>query len=108
MPQGPTPVAVTNSGGNLSALNIQAAAVIKATPGRIARMSIIAPGSAGNFVFNDVATVGAAAVANQVWIAAFNAAGIAAGAVIAIDMPCLVGIVLSAIPTGAIVSVSYN
>jgi hypothetical protein len=48
-------VQVLSPGGNSSALNLTAAAVIKATPGTLFHASILAGGTAanGNFVFND-------------------------------------------------------
>lgn len=51
--------------GRTSVKNVTAAAVVKATPGRVCRVNVIVAGSAAGTV-NDVATTGAAAVANQV------------------------------------------
>jgi hypothetical protein len=102
---------LTSSGDTKSALNITAATVIKATPGRLAKIIIVAPGSgSGAFTFNDCATTGAASAANTVFTLAYNATANVAGAVINLDWPFLVGIVLSAVPgAGApTVSVSYT
>ena len=98
-------------GGAKSALNQTAAAVIKATPGRIAKVTIIAPGSgSGTFTLNDCATTGAAAAANAVFVLAYNATANVAGAVFDLDWPCAVGIVLSAVPGAGspIVAISYS
>ncbi len=82
-----------------AALNITAAAVIKATPGRIARIVILAPGStSGAFTFNNCATTGAATTANQVFTLPYNGTNNIAGAVFDISVPCSAGIVCSAVP----------
>jgi len=99
-----------NIGGISSALNLTAAAVIKATPGRLVRIVIAAPGStSGAFTFNDCATTGAAAAANQIFTLAYNATANVAGAVFTLEWPCSTGIVLSAVPGGGspVVAVSY-
>lgn len=99
-----------NTGGTKSALNQTVAAVIKATPGRMVRITIVNAGTTGgSFTLNDCATTGAAAAANQIWSVAFNGSGVVAGASFQIDWPCLTGIVLSAVPTGGtpIVAISY-
>ena len=98
-------------GGLSSSLNNTAAAVIKATPGRIAKLIIIAPGTtSGAFTLNDCATTGAAAASNEIFTMAYNATANVAGAVIDLDFPCAVGIVLSAVPGGGspIVAISYT
>ena len=112
-------LAVTDGAGNLavesggvsSKLNMTTAVVIKAGPGRLRRIVIIAPGStSGAFTFNDCLTTGAAAAANEIFTLAYNATANVAGYVINLDWPCLVGIVLSAVPGGGspIVAVSYD
>jgi hypothetical protein len=84
-----------------AALNITAAAVIKASAGRIARIVILAPGStSGAFTFNNCATTGAATTANQVFTLPYNGTNNIAGAVFNIDVPCSAGIVCSAVPGG--------
>lgn len=91
-------VQVTANGAS-AALNITAAAVIKATPGRVARISILAPGStSGGFVLNDCATTGAATTANQIFNLPYNGTNNIAGAVFNVEIPCAVGIVCSAVP----------
>ena len=99
----------TQRGGVNSKLNLTAATVIKAGPGRLRRIIIIAPGgSSGAFTFNDCLTTGAAAASNEIYSLAYSAAS--AAQVIELDWPCLVGIVLSAVPgaSSPIVNVSYD
>jgi len=85
--------------GRASALNLTSAAVIKASPGRLRKLVIIAPGSgSGAFQFNDCLTTGTAAAANLVWSLPYNSSLNVAGAIIPVDLPFLVGIVLSAVP----------
>ena len=99
-----------NVGGTASALNLTAAAVIKAAPGRLVRIVIVAPGStSGAFTFNDCATVGAAAAANEIFTLPYNGANNIAGATFVLEWPCATGIVLSAVPGGGspVVAVSY-
>lgn len=89
----------TTGGGVSRTLNMTAAAVIKATPGRLARIVVIAPGTtSGAWTLNDCATTGAAAAANVIYTMAYNATANVAGAVITLDWPCTTGIVLSAVP----------
>lgn len=99
--------AVVGADAVSSLLDISAAVVVKATPGKLARVTIQALGTAGAFVLNDVATTGAAAAANQIASIAFNATGVAAGIPIEFEWPCLVGIVVSAVTTGGVIAVSY-
>lgn len=92
-------------GGNASALNVTAAGVIKASPGILCRVLIVAPGTAGNLVLNDTTTVGSASAANTILTVAFG--NLAVGQVIYLNWPCLNGIVVSAVPTGSQISISY-
>jgi hypothetical protein len=96
-------------GGTSTALNLTAAAVVKAKPGRVARLVIVAGGTAsdGTFTLNDCATTGAASAANTI---ASIAAGATAGTVIDLDWPCTTGIVLSAVPSAGspIIAISYT
>lgn len=100
---------ITTSGGTNTALNVTAAKVIKAAPGRIAKIVVTVPGTtSGALVINDCLTVAAAAAANQVVSIAFGSMSI--GQVIALDFPCLTGIVVSAVPGAGspIYSISYD
>lgn len=106
---GPGGVPVVADGGN-NWTQVTQAAVIKAIPGRLCKITVIAPGSTGGtFTFNDCKTTGAAASGNQVFNIAYNAATNVAGNIWALDWPCLNGIVCSAVPTGGspIINVSW-
>jgi hypothetical protein len=96
------------SGGSKSTLNISAAAVIKASPGRLRRIIVQTVGTAGNWVFNDLTTTSGAAAANQVATIAYNASGLVAGVPVVFDWPFQTGIVISAVPTGGVIAVAYD
>jgi hypothetical protein len=88
-------------GGDSTQLNITAAAVVKNSAGRIAKIVILAPGSTGGaFTLNNCATTGAATTANQVFTLPYDSTLNLAGSVIELDMLCSAGIVVSAVPTG--------
>lgn len=105
-------VATDNTGiDSSSKLNMTAANVIKAAKGVLKKIIIITPGTtSGALTFNDCATVGAANAANTVFSLPFGASNNVAGAVFILDMPCALGIVLSAVPgAGApVVAVVYE
>ena len=88
---------LVTTGGLKSALNVTAAAVIKATAGRCVRIVVIAPGSAGSLTLNDCATTGAATTANEIYTIGY--AALSAGQVINLDWPCATGVVVSAVPS---------
>lgn len=89
---------LTASGGTKSSLNITAATVVKATPGRLVRISVTTAGAAGSV--NDCATTGAAAAANLIGVIP------ATVGVLTFEWPCATGIVIT--PGAAqVVSVSY-
>jgi len=82
-----------------SVKNITTATVIKAVPGRIAKVSVLVAGSGAGSV-NDCATTGAAATANELAVIPQTVG------VFDIDMPCSTGIVV--VPgTGQTLAVSY-
>ena len=86
-------------GGVLSALNITAATVVKATPGRLVRINVIVAGSAAGTA-NDCTTTAAAAAANQIVTIPASVGQVG------IEWPCLAGIVV--VPgTGQTLSVAY-
>lgn len=93
-------------GGINEALDVTAPAVIKATPGILVRVQVLVAGSAGNLTINDCATLGAAAVANEIASIPFGSLSLIQPLVL--EWPCATGIVLSAIPTGGAVSISYS
>ena len=93
-------------GGIYSVLDITAAAVIKSAPGILACVLIQIVGSAGSLVLNDCATTGAATVANQVINLAYSK--LSPAQTITLQWPCQAGIVVSALPTGAQVSIAFT
>jgi len=94
---GRTGVAQTGQGLS-SSLNISAATVIKATPGRLVRISVIVAGSVGTA--NDCTTTGGAAAANEIAVIP------AAVGPVLLDWPCLAGIVV--VPgAGQTIAVSF-
>jgi hypothetical protein len=95
----------TRTGGVQSALNVTAAAVIKAAPGALVSILVLAPGTtSGSLTINDCLTTGAAASTNVLWTALYTA--LTVGQVITLNFPALVGIVVSAVPTAG--SPNYN
>lgn len=102
----PNGVEQAAGGGNSSAVNISAAQVIKATPGRLCKIVVNGVvGTGGNLTFNDCATVAAATTANQIY---FGIGTLAVGTVVTIDWPCVNGIVCSAVPTGGTVQINAS
>lgn len=94
----PQPLAVAE--GEVSALNIAAATVVKATPGRLMRISVVVAGSAAGAAYDAAATSGNTA-ANEI-AAIPNAVG-----VIYLCWPCAAGILI--VPgTGMTVAVSFD
>ena len=95
-------------GGNSSAINVTAASVIKASPGRLKTIIVLGVvGTGGSLTFNDCTTTGAAATANEIYTVAGT---IAVGTPVKLDFPCINGIVCSAVPTGGTpqFAVSFN
>lgn len=95
----------TTPGGVLSALNLTAGAnLVKATAGKIMRLSVNTAGTAGTLTVYDSATTAGIGAASLVWSGtATQTTGIAP---ITLEWPCLNGIVVVA-PTGGVVSVSF-
>jgi hypothetical protein len=90
---------LATSGGSKTALNLTTTAVIKAAPGRLRKLIIVAPGSgSAAFTLSDCATVGAAAAGNLLFTLPYGATANVAGAIFALDMPCLAGLCLTAVP----------
>jgi hypothetical protein len=93
-------------GGNATALNVTAAAVIKATPGTLFRVAVSAPGSAGALTLNDNTALTGNAAANA--IVSIPYGSLAAGQIITLDWPCAAGIVVSAVPTGGVFAATFS
>lgn len=100
MPQNPILAAVVAQYKKFTA-----AGVVKAVPGTLVTVIVDAAGSGGALTLNDCATTGAAGAGNQ--IASIANANIVVGQPYTFFWPCKTGIVLSAIPTGSTVRVSY-
>lgn len=84
-------------GGKSSALNVTAAAVIKATAGTLHKIIVVAPGTtSGALTINDTTTTGGGTAANTILSIAYT--GLTAGQVISVDWPCANGIVVTAVP----------
>lgn len=93
-----TSTLLTGAGSSVS-FNITAPTVVKASPGRVAKVSVIVAGSTAGTI-NDVLTTGAAGVANQLATIPETVG------LYDIDMPTSRGIVV--VPgTGMTVAVSY-
>jgi hypothetical protein len=91
--------------GSLNKLNVTAITAVKASAGRVCKVTVVAAATAGNFAVYDVATTGAAATANA--ILKYTAAWPAVGTVISLDFPCTAGIVVDP-GTGGQVAVSFD
>jgi hypothetical protein len=65
-------------------------------------------GTAGNLVFNDCATLAQASIANQILSIPYNDAIGAIGPGSALNLPIQTGMVVSAVPTGMVLSVVYS
>lgn len=90
---------ITGNGAN-SRLNITASTVVKAVAGRIAKVTVVTAGT-GEGTINDAATVGAAAVANQVFEVPTTVG------TYSVDFPVSNGIVVVPGP-GQVLAVSYS
>lgn len=85
--------------GTSTLLDISAQTVVKSTPGRAVKVSVLVAGAVGTI--NDCATAGAVATANEFFVIP------ATVGVYALDWPCLAGIVVS--PGAAqVVSIVYE
>ena len=94
----------TSADGTSSMLDLTTATVVKATPGRVAKVTVLAVATAGTFGVYDTTTTGAAATSNA--IVQYTASWPAVGTIITLNWPCANGIVVNPGTSGA-VSVSY-
>jgi len=107
-PQDPTGANFVASGGQSSAINVTAATVIKASPGRVGKVIVLGVvGTGGALTINDCTTTGAATAANEVYT---SVGTIAVGTVVDLNFPCVNGITVSAVPTGGTpqFAISFN
>lgn len=96
-PQSALPVDAYTAGAS-TALNVTSPTIIKTTPGRLVRISVIVAGASGTA--NDCNTTGAAAASNQVAVIPATIGPVW------LDWPCLAGIV--AVPgAGQTISVAF-
>lgn len=103
--RGTTGAQDVRSGGNLSSLNVTASAVIKASPGRLLRVTVQTAIAVAAVTLNDTTTTGGAAAANAFFTIP---SGTAAGSSFYLDWPCLSGIVAAfGTATGAL-AFSYD
>jgi hypothetical protein len=86
--------------GNTATYNLSASTVIKATPGRVCKVSVITAGSAPGTI-NNCITTGAAAASNEIFVVP-NTAGM-----YDIDWPCSTGITYI-LGTGQVVAISFT
>jgi hypothetical protein len=91
--------------GSNNKLNVNTITAVKASAGRVCKVTVITAATAGNFAVYDVATTGAAATANA--IVKYTASWPAVGSVITLDFPCLAGIVVDP-GTSGVVAVSFD
>jgi hypothetical protein len=91
--------------GSANKLNVTASTVIKASAGRVCKVTVVAVATAGTFGVYDIATTGAAATTNA--IVQYTTGYPAVGTIIPLDFPCLTGIVVNP-GTGGQVSVSFD
>lgn len=91
-------------GGARSKLNVTAPTVIKATPGTVFKVIVVAPPSANGGIYDWNSTTGLAAT-NK--IDTISSSGAGAGQDYILDWPCAVGIVVDP-GTGGVMSVSYT
>jgi hypothetical protein len=103
MPQNPPYVFIQNPAGVQTALNVTTTGVLSA--GQIVLGSIVvnAAGSAGDLTLNDCATLGAASAANVIYSCPYSNLKSQI-----LNFPCQNGLVVSAIPTGAVINVALG
>lgn len=92
--------------GYAVAFNITAATLIKTGPGLVAKVAVLVAGTTLGSV-NDVATVGAVAVGNQLAAIPIGTTIGPGGAVIELEMPFFLGLVVTP-GTNGVLSVSYS
>lgn len=95
-------------GGRFSALNVTAAKVIKASNGgTLFRIIVQTAGSAGSLTINDNTALGGTnTAANTLCSIPFG--NLTSGRIIKGQWPCANGIVVSSMPTGGVIAVSYT
>lgn len=97
-PQGATYVA----GPQNATLNVTTAAVIKANPGRLRGILVVAaPASSGALTINNLTATSGGTAANTLCSIPYNASTMVAGAFLPMDIPATVGIAVTAVGGGS-------
>lgn len=107
MPMGPTVWSSSNNGtfAPTSSLNLTASAVVKAIPGRVAKVVVNTVTAVAAITVNDVASVGGAAAGNTVLTIPIATA---VGTMFALDWPFNVGIVVNFNGGSGALAISYT
>lgn len=87
--------------------NISAAALISATAKMLLAFVVQSPGTAGSLTFNDCATVAAAGASNQILSIAYSNLSSVLSQFWTIGWPLSTGLVVSAVPTAAVIALLY-
>jgi len=93
-------------GGNQSALNVTAAAVINPQPCVLYSVIVVNPGTDGTLTLNDTTTVGGASSSNT--LVTVPSGSLTAGQQIVLQIPIASGIVVSSMPTGGAINIGYS
>jgi hypothetical protein len=91
-------------GGSQTAINITAPALINPRRCILYTINVVAPGNAGNLVINDAASLDAANESNQTLVCPFASLSV----LLPLAWPMQNGIVVSAVPTGAVLNFAYS
>jgi hypothetical protein len=94
-------------GGSQTAINITAPALINPRRCVLWTINVVNPGNAESLVINDVATLDGANESNQMLVFSF-ASLVAAGPLVKLAWPMQSGIVVSAVPTGAVLNFAFT
>jgi hypothetical protein len=107
MPQNPMSVSVLNLGGSFTALNVTVPKVIKTGQSVVMRVIVNVVGTSGNLTVNDnTITGGSNVAANTILNMLFSS--LTVGQSFELKAPCVNGIVVSSVPAGGAVAVSYS
>jgi hypothetical protein len=94
-------------GGTQTALNITAPTLINPRRCILWTINVVNPGNAGVLTINDAASLEAANESNQMLVFPF-ASLVAAGPLVKLAWPMQSGIVVSAVPTGAVLNFAFT
>jgi hypothetical protein len=92
--------------GSNSKLNITGPTVVKAAPGRLATIAVMAPGTGGTLAVHDCAAVADANASNLIFEQDNTTQ--TRGTIETINWPCLVGITVAQVTTGGAVAIAYE